>query len=98
MKRIIFLLQNKYILSTTAFFIWMLCFDRNTFYQHYEYWDQLNTLKKEKQYIEQEIIKTETELEELNSNNDKLEKFAREKYLMKKDNEEIFIIVNETTK
>ncbi len=98
MFKILELLRNKYILSITAFFVWMLCFDHNTFYQHYQNWDKLRDLKKEKLYIEEQIKQTEIELEELSSNNDKLEKFAREKYLMKKENEEIFVIVNETSK
>ena len=56
---------------------------------------ELNKLEEEKAFYEEEIKKTITDLEDLKSNPKSLEKFAREKYLMKKDNEELFVIVEE---
>lgn len=55
----------------------------------------LNKLEADKDYYEQEIKKTLEDLEELKTDPKTLEKFAREKYLMKKDNEELFVIVRE---
>lgn len=57
----------------------------------YGYRKQLNKLETEKAYYMKEITKTSTELEELTKNPKTLEKFAREKYFMKKDNEEVFV-------
>ena len=57
----------------------------------YQYRQQLNELEAEKAYFSEEILRTKTELEELSSNPKSLEKFAREKYFMRKDNEEVFV-------
>lgn len=56
---------------------------------------ELGKLEDDKAFYQEEIQKTIADLEELKSNPKSLEKFAREKYLMKKDNEELFVIVNE---
>ena len=55
--------------------------------------DKLKDLENEKQYYAGEIAKNKKEIEELRTNTASLEKFAREKYLMKKDNEDVFVIV-----
>lgn len=54
---------------------------------------ELKSLEDEKTFYQEEIKQTNKDLYELQSNLKSLEKFAREKYLMKKDNEEIFVIV-----
>ncbi len=56
---------------------------------------KLRQMKEDKSYFEAEIKKNREELESLLSDDQKLERFAREKYLMKKDNEDIFIIIKE---
>ena len=56
-----------------------------------ELWD----LDDEKEYYQIEIQKTKSDLEELTTDINSLERFAREKYLMKRDNEEVFVIVEE---
>jgi len=61
----------------------------------YQYKKQLNELEREKIYFSEEIKKTSKELEELTSNPELLEKFAREKYFMKKDNEEVFVFTTQ---
>jgi cell division protein FtsB len=71
----------------------MLFFDRNDLMSQYEYRKQLNKLKDEKEFYTREIDKTVTDLNELTTNRSRLEKFAREKYLMKKENEDIFVII-----
>ena len=59
---------------------------------------KLNKLKKEKQYYLEEIEKAEKKMDDLKNNKESLEKFAREEYLMKKENEDIFIFVDEKDK
>ncbi len=78
---------------STAFLVWMVFFDRNDLFSQYQYHHQLSKLKQERDFYQKETTKVHKDLDELNSNKEKLEKFAREKYLMKRDNEEVFVIV-----
>ena len=98
MQKLLSLLKNKYFLSTTAFLVWMLFFDRNDLLSQYEYRSQLQKLEQEKQFYNQEIAEVRKDLDELTTNKDKLEKFAREHYLMKRDNEDVFVIIEEERK
>ncbi|MGB4776258.1 MAG: septum formation initiator family protein [Daejeonella sp.] len=98
MKRLFSLLSNKYFLASASFLVWMLFFDRNDFMSQYEYHSQLTKLKAEKEFYTLETAKAITDLKELTTNPKTLEKFAREKYLMKKDNEDVFVIVKEEPK
>lgn len=95
MKRIVELFSNKYFLVSTCFLVWMLFFDRNDLLSQYEYRSQLNKFKDEKAFYIAEIEKVKTDLEELSTNRERLEKFAREKYLMKKDDEDVYVIIRE---
>lgn len=61
----------------------------------YEYKSQVNKLEEEKDFYIKETEQVKTDLEELTTDKEKLEKFAREKYLMKKDNEDVYVIVPE---
>ena len=95
MKRLIDLLKNKFFLVTLAFLVWMIFFDRNDLFSQYEYRRQVNKLKAERDFYKAQTDEVNKELNELTSNPKQLEKFAREKYLMKKDNEDVFVIVHE---
>lgn len=75
--------------------VWMLFFDSNDFASQLHYSKQRDNLKKEKVFYEKEITEVERKLGELSSDPKKLEKFAREKYLMKKENEDLYIITTE---
>lgn len=97
MNKLLGLLKNKYFLVTSFFVTWMLFFDRNDLMSQYEYQSQVNKLEEEKEFYANEIQKVKKDLAELTSNLDKLEKFAREKYLMKKDNEDVYVIIPEKT-
>ena len=79
------------MLTIVIFFVFLFFFDQNNLLTQYAYQTQLNTLKGEKAYFNQEIEKTRNELEELTTNPVSLEKFAREQYYMKKDSEEVFV-------
>ncbi len=89
------LIKNKYLLTTLVFLVWILFFDKNNLLTQFGERQKLFELKKERKYYQEEIKSTREELRELMTDNVSLEKFAREKYLMKKDNEEIFLVVNE---
>ncbi len=82
------------ILVITFLFI-MIFVDENSFVQSFLYDRQIHGLKKEIQHYQTVIEESKTKLNELQSNEKNLEKFAREQYLMKKENEDIYIITEE---
>jgi cell division protein FtsB len=88
-------LKNRYTLILLFFLVWMTFFDRNDFISQYSYSQELKKLENDRDYYKAEIEKNKKEAHELMSDPDNLEKFAREKYLMKKDDEDIFLIVKE---
>lgn len=87
--------KNKYILTIAIFFIWISFFDHNNLIDRVKELRHLRQLEKDKKYYIERIDKDSKRLEQLKTNNKNLEKFAREQYLMKKDNEDIFVIVEE---
>lgn len=89
-------LKNKYIAISILFIIWISFFDTNNLITSYQYRKQLNELEEYKEYYVRETERNSESLKQLMESNQSLEKFAREKYLMKKDNEEIFLIVEST--
>jgi len=94
MNRLVNLVKNKFFLITVAFLVWMIFFDKNDLFSQYQYHQQLSKLKQERDFYKKETAKVAKDLDELTSNPQKLEKFAREKYLMKKANEDVFVIVS----
>ena len=98
MKKVLPRLKNKYVLSMLIFVIWIAFFDDNNFIVQYRYKKKLAELREDEQYYKSEIDKNKHDLYYLTSNKKNLERFAREKYLMKKPNEDIFIFVDENNK
>lgn len=76
------------------FVVWLTFFDRNNFINKIQLKSKITTLKKERSYYQNKIEEDNRKMKELLSNKDNLEKFAREQYLMKNKNEDIFVIVN----
>ncbi|MBY0543281.1 MAG: septum formation initiator family protein [Sphingobacteriaceae bacterium] len=93
MKRLFELLRNKYFLAVMAFGIWMLFFDRNDMLSQFEYRTEVKKLQEEKDFYLKETASVKKDLSEIDSNLNTAEKFAREKYFMKKDNEDVFVLV-----
>ena len=90
--------KNKYIIALLVFLVWLTFFDKNNFIVQYGYHKDLKALEDERDYYLTEITKNQKELFELTSDSAHLEKFARENYYMKKDNEDIFVLVPEGPK
>ena len=90
-----FWVRNRYFATGLVFAIWMLFIDEHDMISQMELKSELRDLVKTKDYYDEQIEVTKKDLEELLTNNDNLERFAREKYLMKKPNEDIFVIVHE---
>jgi cell division protein FtsB len=91
-------LRNKYTLTFLGFLIWLSFFDRNDFITTSSYRQKLNELKTQKEYFEEEIEKNKAYLLDLQTNRENLEKYGREKYFMKRDNEDVFVIVDKRKK
>lgn len=95
LKKIPVWLKNKYSITVLVFIVWVGFFDQNNFFTQYDFIQELNSLEKDKAYFIEELKQTKQELNDLTTNPVTLEKFAREKYFMKKDNEEIFVFEEE---
>lgn len=87
------ILKNKYLLVVIGLIVWLLYFDKNDVFTQFELITKCNKLNTEKEYYITEIEKNKKEIVELQNNKKSLETFAREKYHMKKDNEDIFVFV-----
>jgi cell division protein FtsB len=87
--------KNFYFIVGVIFIIWMLFIDSNDLYSQFKKRGKLRELEQQKAYYIQMIKEVEKDREELLSNNELLEKFAREKYLMKKESEDLYILVVE---
>ncbi len=72
---------------------WLMFFDNNDFYTQYELIQKCRKLEKDKAYYLAEIENNRQSLNELRTNKKSLETFSREKYLMKKDNEDVYVFV-----
>ena len=88
-------LKNKYSIALIAFFVWIMFFDKNNFINQFKLTSTLKGLNRQKEFYNEEIRNDSTSLQTLKTDASSLEKFAREKYLMKKDDEDIFLIVEE---
>lgn len=93
MDRIPKIFKNFYFIAGFIFLIWMLFLDNNDLISQLRLSSKYNELKKEKEYYNQKIKEVEIDREGLLSDEELLEKFARERYLMKKENEDLFIVV-----
>ena len=81
-----------------AVIVWVTFFDKDDVLSQYQLTQKLKELRTDRNYYQTEIEKSKNDMNELRTNPANLEKFAREKYLMKKDNEEIFVIVKDSAK
>ena len=84
--------KNKYIIALVLFAFWIVCIDDYNLLKQYHLQKDVERLEKQKKYYIGEIEKDSTELYNLQNSKQEQERFAREKFLMKKDNEDIFII------
>lgn len=85
-------LKNKYIISILIFIIWISFFDRNDLIERFSNIRELQRIEQEKEFYKKKIEEYKKRMNELQTDRENLEKFAREQYLMKKPGEDIFII------
>jgi cell division protein DivIC len=86
-------LKNKYILTIGIFVVWILLFDSNNLIARYKEMRELHKLKIDREYYIDKIETDRKKLHELKTDNQNLEKFAREQYRMKKADEDLYIIL-----
>ncbi|ASB49632.1 septum formation initiator [Alkalitalea saponilacus] len=86
------LLRNKYVIAGLVFIIWIGFFDQNNIVDRVSLARRISELNKQKEHYQNEIKSNRERMDELQSSHENLEKFAREQYLMKKPDEELFII------
>lgn len=95
MRRVIAVVKNRYIITGVAFVVWMMFFDRHDIATQYGYYSQLKNLKAEKAFYSAEIERVNKTVHDIHTNPQEVQRIAREKYQMKKDNEDVFVIIEE---
>jgi len=95
MKKLSRTFRNFYVVTLVIFLAWMLLLDSNNIVARYQLGSKLNSLEDEKAYYEEKIKEVQKDRSELFGDRESIEKFAREKYLMKKETEDIYVIIEE---
>ena len=95
-KKILNILINKYFITTVIFVAWLVFFDNNNIFSNLRALEKLNQLKRDKQFYIDEIRKDSVMIDKLTNDTLELERFAREKYKMKKENEDVFLVIDTT--
>ena len=90
-KKIPALLINRYFLVSVVFVVWMLFFDQRDYFQQKASAEELKKIQTSIKYYENEINSTQSQLNNLQSNPTSIEKFGREKYLLKREGEELYL-------
>lgn len=86
------ILKNKYLIAGAFFLVWMLFFDPKDLGTVISKKSKYNELQESEQHLADKITETHQELSQLKNSAQTIEKYAREKYLMKKDNEDLFLV------
>lgn len=95
MKKVFRLFTNKYLLVLVIAGGWLTFFDPYNFLAQKKVAHQIEQLKRDKAFYEQGIQAIDYERDRLFNDAEEMERFAREKYLMRKRNEDIFVITEE---
>ncbi|MCS6917351.1 MAG: septum formation initiator family protein [Chitinophagales bacterium] len=88
-------LRNRYVLVLLAFLIWMLFLDRNNLLSQFRLYNKLRSYEQKQAYYEKEIEHLKTQKEALMTQPGKLEQVAREHFMMKRENEDLYLIRKE---
>ena len=88
--------KNFYFIVGTLFLLWILFFDSNDLFTQRKLSNKKKELEASKEFYEDKILEVKNDRESLLTDDEALEKLAREKYLMKKDSEDVYIVIEET--
>jgi len=89
------LYKNRYFIVFVVLAAWLTFFDQNNFVLQYKLRKQITALEVEKAFYEAVIVKLKEQKKQLSTDEEMLEKFAREQYLMKKKDEVLFLLNEE---
>lgn len=95
MKRIPRPLKSKYAIAALAMLLWISFFNNNDLISQFSSRLKLQDLKQEQQYYREQIKATNEAIIQLTTNMESLEKFAREHHHMKKENEDLYLVIYE---
>ena len=87
--------RNFYFICSILFLVWMLFFDSNDLFLQFQRSSKLNQLHDKQEFYQEKIQQVEEDRKELLSDDELLEKYAREKYLMRKPSEDLYIVVDQ---
>lgn len=88
-------MKNKYILTISVFAIWMFFFDQNNVVDRMKMSKEIRQLEADREYYLEQIQKDSLRYQELTTDKDNLEKYAREQFFMKKADEDVFVVIEE---
>lgn len=97
MNKVFKILANKYVLTAIVFLLLMFFFDQNDWFVQRERKNKLDDIQQNIEYLTEESEKMQAQLNALNNDTAYLEKYAREHYHEKRDNEDVFLILPDTT-
>ncbi len=95
-KKVLKIFFNKYTITLVLFGVWMIFFDSSSMLNRMKNKEKLNNLKQEKHFFQEEIKHDSILSQQLLSDSSEIEQFARENYLMKKDREDVFLVIDTT--
>lgn len=87
--------KNRYVLVLVGLFVYLLFLEETDLFTLGKYKAKVNDLEQQKEYLDTEIIETQRSITELTTDDAALEKFAREQHYMKRDNEDVFVFLEE---
>ncbi len=90
-KKLPAILFNRYFIVSIVFIVWMLFFDQRDYFQQKASAAELNKIQNSIRYYDDEINSTKSQLNNLQSNPISIEKFGRERYLLKREGEELYL-------
>ncbi len=87
------ILKSRYVYVGLAFLIWIVFLDQNNLFQQYKTYQEMQRMNQKEAFLDSEIVKNRELVDRLNSSPEELEKYAREEYWMKKEGEDLYIIL-----
>ena len=93
-----FIVKYKYIITIVLFALWIIFLDQTSLVYKSQLKEEIDHLRKKKEYYIEEVAKNETYFKDLQTNPETKERLGREEYYMSKDNEDVFIIQDESEK
>ena len=88
-------LKNKYVIVLLCMLVYLLFLEETDLFTLGKYKSKVNDLEGQKEYLDEEIVETRQSITELSTDEAALEKFAREQHYMKRDNEDVFVFIDE---